>query len=233
MKKLFRILAVSFLVIIIGLFAFYLIKNESLPEGESGPEADRMALNMMSSLNKTAWDSTHQVSWTFKGIHHYEWNRVENAVLVKWSGNEVLLHPDQGTGEILNSKAEKLRPETEDKLIAQAYDFFNNDSFWLYAPFKAFDPGTARSIVTLNDGRTGLKITYASGGSTPGDSYVWILDENNKPTSVKMWVSILPLGGMEFTWENYMELASGALIAQDHVLYNGVNIRLTDIDHVQ
>ncbi|MGW8121534.1 hypothetical protein ACV07N_02665 [Roseivirga echinicomitans] len=44
-----------------------------------------------------------------------------------------------------------------------------------------------------------------------------------------MWVSILPLGGMEFTWENYLKLSSGALIAQDHLLYNGVNIGLTHL----
>ncbi len=215
-------------MLILGLFVFYLIKNESLPQGTDGPEADNLALEMMESLNKSAWDTTSEVSWTFKGIHHYEWNRTENSVLVKWDENEVLLSTINQTGVVIHP--EKIREEGKEKLIKQAFDYFNNDSFWLCAPFKAFDPGTERSLVTFKDGREGLKITYTSGGSTPGDSYVWILDDNHKPKSVKMWVSILPLGGMEFTWENYLTLKSGAMIAQDHILYNGVNIDLSQIN---
>ena len=114
-------------------------------------------------------------------------------------------------------------------MVDTSWDFFNNDSFWLCAPYKVFDPGTARSIVTLNDGRKGLKITYTSGGTTPGDSYVWILDDNYTPIAVKMWVSILPIGGIEFTWENYIYLSSGAMIAQDHWLYGAVNIDITNV----
>ena len=215
-------------MLILGLFVFYLIKNESPPQGTDGPEADNLALEMMESLNKSAWDTTSEVSWTFKGIHNYEWNRTENSVLVKWDENEVLLNTINQTGVVIHPK--KIREEGKEKLIKQAFGYFNNDSFWLCAPFKAFDPGTERSLVTLKDGREGLKVTYTSGGSTPGDSYVWILDEHHKPKSVKMWVTILPLGGMEFTWENYLTLKSGALIAQDHILYNGVNI---DIDNLK
>ncbi|WP_339607027.1 hypothetical protein [uncultured Roseivirga sp.] len=228
MKKLFRILAITLLMLILGLFVFYLIKNESLPQGTDGPEADNLALEMMESLNKSAWDTTSEVSWTFKGIYHYEWNRTENSVLVKWDENEVLLNTINQTGVVIHP--EKIREEGKEKLIKQAFDYFNNDSFWLCAPFKAFDPGTERSLIIFKDGREGLKITYTSGGSTPGDSYVWILDDNHKPKSVKMWVSILPLGGMEFTWENYLTLKSGAMIAQDHILYNGVNIDLSQIN---
>lgn len=228
MKKLFRILAVTLLMLILGLFVFYLIKNESLPQGTDGPEADNLTLEMMESLNKSAWDTTSEVSWTFKGIHHYEWNRTKNSVLVKWDENEVLLNTINQTGVVIHP--EKIREEGKEKLIKQAFGYFNNDSFWLCAPFKAFDPGTERSLVTFKDGREGLKITYTSGGSTPGDSYVWILDDNHKPKSVKMWVSILPLGGMEFTWESYLTLKSGAMIAQDHILYNGVNIDLSQIN---
>ncbi|WP_157716181.1 hypothetical protein [Roseivirga echinicomitans] len=40
---------------------------------------------------------------------------------------------------------------------------------------------------------------------------------------------ILPLGGMEFTWKNYLKIPSGAMIARDHMLYNGVNINLDNL----
>jgi hypothetical protein len=44
-----------------------------------------------------------------------------------------------------------------------------------------------------------------------------------------MWVSILPIGGIEFTWENYLTLESGAMIAQDHFLLGAMNVDLSNI----
>ncbi|MEZ4952350.1 MAG: hypothetical protein R2825_02080 [Saprospiraceae bacterium] len=35
---------------------------------------------------------------------------------------------------------------------------------------------------------------YKTGGVTPSDSYVWLLDENGQPTAWKMWVSITSIG---------------------------------------
>lgn len=228
MKKILRIASLIFLGLILVLFIFYLVKNEKLPGGESGTEADELAMKMMESLNYEAWQTTQEVSWTFKGIHSYTWDKIEHVVTVKWDDHEVILRPSDKSGIVQNG--EKYSSQEIDELIDTSWDYFNNDSFWLSAPFKVFDPGTERSIVALKDGRRGLKVTYTSGGSTPGDSYVWILDENNRPTSVKMWVSILPLGGMEFTWENYKKLESGAMIAQDHVAFGNLNIELSDIN---
>lgn len=228
MKKTLRVLALVFLGLILFLFAFYLIKNEPLPEGQTGPEADELADKMLEALNYEAWEATPEISWTFKGVHRYEWNKKEGVVNVKWDDHEVILTPADQSGIVQNGG--NYSSQEIQELIKTSWDYFNNDSFWLCAPYKVFDPGTERSIVTLNDGREGLKVTYTSGGSTPGDSYVWILDENYMPTAVKMWVSIIPIGGLEFTWENYKTLETGAMIAQDHIGLGGVNIDLTDIE---
>ncbi len=227
MKKALRIIGILVLSLILLLFIGFLVVDEKLPEGEWSPEADLMAEQMMAALNKDAWDNTDGVSWTFKGIHHYDWDRENNVVGVKWDDYEVALQPAMKSGIVANGQ-DYTGPEIKE-LIDTSWDFFNNDSFWLYAPYKVFDPGTERSIVTLKDGRKGLKVTYTSGGSTPGDSYVWILGDDYKPVAVKMWVSIIPLGGIEFTWENYTYLSTGVMIAQDHWLYGLVNIDLTDI----
>lgn len=227
MKRAFRIASIIFLGFIFFLFIFFITQNQKLPEGTPGPEADQLAMKMMQSLNYDAWQTTSEISWTFKGMHSYRWNKLENIVNVKWADHEVILNPEDKSGIVQNG--ENYSSQEIEELINTSWDYFNNDSFWLYAPFKAFDPGTERSIVQLKDGRQGLKVTYTSGGSTPGDSYVWILDESGRPTSVKMWVSILPLGGMEFTWENYKTLESGAMIAQDHIAFGGVNIYLNSI----
>lgn len=142
-------------------------------------------------------------------MHNYIWDKANHIVNVRWDDHEVILRLEEQSGMVQNS--ERYSAKKTEKLVSKAIDYFNNDSFWLCAPFKAFDPGTERSIATLKDGRQGLMVTYTSGGSTPGDSYVWILDENNRPTSVKMWVSIIPIKGIEFTWENYTTLSAGPL----------------------
>ena len=92
--------------------------------------------------------------------------------------------------------------EVKEEKLTTARNYFYNDSFWLIAPFKVRDPGTIREYVNF-DGKDALLVTYTSGGATPGDSYLWILDENNRPLSWKMWVSIIPFGGMETSWESW------------------------------
>lgn len=227
MKKALRIIGFVFLGFIVALGVLYLVLNESLPEGQQGPEADAMAQRMLTALNKPAWDSTETISWTFAGSHHYEWDKAENVVRVLWDEHAVILNPKDGSGVVENG--ERYTYSEVEGLIQTAEDYFNNDSFWLYAPFKVFDPGTERSIVTFKDGQKGLKVTYTTGGTTPGDSYVWLLDENNRPISVKMWVSILPIGGLTFSWENYVRVGEGAWVAKDHMALGGVNIAIENI----
>jgi len=227
MKKLLKIIGVIVVIIFAFIAISYLVLNQPLPKGESGPEADAMAERMMEALNYAAWQNTETVSWTFRDGHHYEWNKAEDVVTVQWGDHEVVLNTKTQTGIVINGQNYSFDQVNE--LTQKAIDFFNNDSFWLAAPFKVFDQGTERSIVELSDDQQGLMVNYTSGGSTPGDSYVWILDENDRPVAIKMWVQILPIGGLEFTWENYKTLTSGAMIAQDHLGPGGFNVELTDI----
>lgn len=111
-----------------------------------------------------------------------------------------------------------------------AYKMFCNDSFWLMAPFKLTDPGTKRMLVTLPDGRQGLKISYSSGGVTPGDSYVWFLDGQGVPTAFKMWVGILPIGGIEGTWEKWITLPTGAKLSTFHLIGGKLDSPIMDVD---
>ena len=227
MKKALRITSLIFLGFILLLFIGYLLLNESKPEGNPSSEADELARKVERAMNKVAWDSTKTVSWTFRGENHYQWDKEAHVVNVKWGANEVILEPASQSGIVING--ENYTAEESAALVKSAWNNFNNDSFWLCAPYKLFDRGTERSLVTLKDGREGLMVTYTSGGSTPGDSYVWILDDNYMPEAIKMWVQILPLGGMEFTWGNYKTLSSGALVAQDHLLFGKMNVNISNI----
>ena len=61
-------------------------------------------------------------------------------------------------------------------------------------------------------------VTYTRGGSTPGDSYLWKLQPNGFPESFKMWVQIIPIGGLEATWDDWQLVESGAFLPKSHQL---------------
>ena len=226
MKKLFKFIGILLLLLIVAGGIYYFANNESLPEGKKGKDADALAIKMLNALDGDAFDNTEILKWSFRNEHFYTWNKQENIVHVSWYNNKVTLYTKQPEkselyvdGKISNN------PE----LITQAQNFFNNDSFWLVAPYKIFDSGTERSIVKHND-KDALLITYTSGGSTPGDSYLWILDDNYLPTSFKMWTSIIPLGGVSATWSDLKSTKSGIKLPTKHTLsLFGLGIDMGDV----
>lgn len=202
----------ALIVLVVGAIFFM---SEKEPVGTNPAEADALAKKMLIATNHEAWDSTRFVSWEFMGVHNYLWDKKENVVQVNWGENEVVLNTKTMDAKVTVAGV-AVEGDKKEKLKNKAWGFFCNDSFWLNPISKAFDPGTERSLVTLKDGRKGLKVKYTGGGVTPGDSYVWILDENNKPIAWKMWVKIIPIGGIENTWEGWKELSTGALVSTVH-----------------
>ncbi|MGB7395855.1 MAG: hypothetical protein WA913_15830 [Pricia sp.] len=219
LKILLKIIAgLAFLgAIIFGIL--YAIYNEPLPDGKRGEEADALAQSMLKAINDTAYKETRYLEWNFKeGSHRYKWDKQNGIVQVEWDNHRVLLnlnHPEKSS--IFEANIEVTENSRAD-LIEKAIQHFNNDSFWLVAPFKVFDPGTERSTVPLEDGSKGLLITYTSGGTTPGDSYLWELGPNGFPKSFRLWVEIIPVGGLEATWDDWQVMESGVFLPTSHEL---------------
>jgi len=201
-------------------------ERRPLPHGESDVEAEQMALLMSSAVNLSAWDSIPIVAWSFRGRNHYVWHKHLNAAQVKWDGYEVAIDLNSQSGKAWK-QGRRLEAEDASDAIAKAWKYWCNDSFWLNAPAKIFDKGSARSIVLNEDGSSGLMVKYSSGGTTPGDSYLWTLDEKGLPTAFLMWVKIIPLGGLKATWEDWVDL-EGALISTTHNI-GPLEIRITGL----
>tara|TARA_R110002050_G_scaffold270993_5_gene414118 strand:+ start:10853 stop:11569 length:717 start_codon:yes stop_codon:yes gene_type:complete len=210
--------------ILFFLFMFFKY-SEELPQGIQGPKADTLAYKMLNTLNYDAYKNTNYLEWTFKKRHHYKWKKNENLCSVYWEDYKVDLN--------LNNKALNkayvhgfiVKSDLGEELITKAQSYFNNDSFWLVAPYKVFDKGTERRLVNLKKGNTALLVTYTSGGTTPGDSYLWFFEKNGMPKSFKMWTSILPIQGLESSWSNWMTTESGAKLPTFHnILFFGIEI---------
>jgi hypothetical protein len=212
MKKVLKGIGIILALLFIVGAIFYVVNNENSPIGIKGEKADNLASKMIKALNYEAYESTEVLEWSFRGEHFYKWYKSENIVEVSWDENKVILNTKKpSTSEVFVSET---KTESQE-LIQTATDYFNNDSFWLVAPFKVFDPGVERSIVKHNE-KDALLITYTSGGSTPGDAYLWILNEKGFPTSYKMWTSIIPIGGLEASWNDWKKTKAGFQLPTKH-----------------
>ncbi len=219
LKKLGKILVGILVLVLISAGILYALYNEPLPEGVASKEADALATKMLTALNHEAYKETRFLEWSFaNGKHHYKWDKVSDTVLVSWRDYQVSLDLKNSTKSTAKKGHIQVTSSKEKQLVKKATSYFNNDSFWLVAPYKIFDDGTQRSIVTLENGSKGLMVTYTSGGDTPGDSYLWELQPNGFPISFKMWVKIIPIGGLEASWDAWQIMESGAFLPVAHQL---------------
>ena len=217
-------------MIVVALGIAFLIFSESLPTGKTGSEAEAMANKMLTAINKPAWDNnTGIVQWSFPGGHDFIWDKKRHLTEVKWGNNRTLIDLQKVTGKAYTDGNE-VTGEAGAALVKEAWEYWCNDSFWLNAPAKVMDGGTERSVVDLEGGGKGLLVTYKGGGATPGDSYLWTLDDSGLPTNYKMWTSNIPVGGVSATWDDWQTLPTGAKIATSHTLsLGGVEIPITNI----
>jgi hypothetical protein len=214
-------------------FGFLYFKyNEDLPNGIRGKQADALAYNMLEALNYEAYKGTNIIEWTFKKRHHYKWNRIDNTCEVSWKEYKVNLDLNNQAKSKVYIHGFIIDSELTDELIEKATNYFNNDSFWLVAPYKVFDSGVERRLVKTDANKDALLVTYTSGGSTPGDSYLWLLDDNNKPKAFKMWTSILPIDGLEASWNDWTTTESGALLPTFHKLLV-LGLEIEDIEGIK
>lgn len=218
MKILFRVLGVIVVVLLLLFAGAYLMYNEPLPEGTAGPEADRLANKMMAAVGAENMAKSNILTWTFNGSHHYVWDRKRNLVEVKWGDNQVLLNLDEWQKGKAYDDGKEVTGDALDKKRGKAWEIFCNDSFWFIAPTKVFDEGVMRSVVKDKAGNDALLVTYTSGGVTPGDSYLWLLDDSGLPKAFRLWVSIIPIGGLKATWDNWKTLGTGLKVATNHKL---------------
>ena len=199
-------------VLVVGVLA----ASDPLPRSTPSADADTLARDMERAVRIDAWERTGAVRFTFMGQRSYLWDRTRSLVRVRSGEEEVLLRGSWGRvwegGREVRGPAARSRTES-------AYRMFLNDSFWLNPLAKLFDAGTSRALVPLPNGGRGLLVSYASGGVTPGDSYLWELPPGGRgdtPRAWRMWVSVLPITGLRATWEGFVPLSTGARVATRH-----------------
>jgi len=215
-------------IILSSLVVLFLAFHEARPQAKANKQGDLLAQEMLDALQASSWDTTRFVRWSFPGDRHYFWDKQNDLVEVHWQKNRVLLHTMSLQAQVYQN-GQSLEGKKATRLKEKAWEMFCNDSFWLCAPYKVFDPGTERALLDLDAPEKGLLVTFSGGGVNPGDTYLWILDENNIPKAFKMWVKILPIGGVEARWTNWKATSTGAILAQQRQIGTRISINIENL----
>jgi hypothetical protein len=204
------------------------------PEGTPGEAAEALARRMEAAVDVEAWRRTGAVRWVFAGRHRHLWDRRRGLARIRFDDVEVLLYAGAPRGRVFRwvdgRRGEAIRSEEVQELLQRGHEAWINDSFWLNPVAKLRDDGVTLSTVEVDGDLEGLLVSYASGGVTPGDAYLWHVAADGTPVAWRMWVSIIPIGGLEVSWEGWQTLSTGARVATTHGGIPGVTLVLSEIE---
>lgn len=214
-------------VVLATLMVIAFAAHKPRPKVDQSSQARALASRIERAVNLSAWNDTRALRWTFAGQHHHLWDRDRGLVRVRWDDVSVLLRTGDISGKAYRGEVE-LRGDEARALIKKAHAYWINDSFWLNPIAKFHDPGVSLGTVRM-DGQPGLLVSYASGGLTPGDAYLWFSEPDGTPRAWRMWVSIIPVGGVNVGWGGWKTLRTGARVSTVHRGPFGITLRLTSV----
>lgn len=215
MKWVKRILIVV-VVLIAALGAFIALSNEKRPVGTPGPEADALAHKVQSAVGVEHWNELGAILFTYAERHTVLWDRTRNFVRVDFGSKRAMYKLADMSGRAWDNNQDVSDAGARAKILTEGHKWFINDTFWLNPFVSLFDSSVTRALASDKDGKQGLLISYASGGVTPGDAYLWFVGDDGLPNKWKMWVSVIPVGGVAATWDNWKELPGGAKVSTEH-----------------
>lgn len=200
------------------------------PTDTIAPEtrADSVAYRLLQAHGADAWATAPYLRFNF-GIESPEgtqvvarhfWDRTTGDYRVEWSSG-----PDSSYVALVNVREVKnkqpagtvylngneLTGSTGEDARREAYGRYINDTYWLLAPLKTFDPGVNRAY--LPDSSTAehdvLHLAFDDVGMTPGDQY-WLSVSTDNGRLDRWAFHLQSMPGeappQPFDWTGYTEL---------------------------
>ena len=146
-------------------------------------------------------------------VRHF-WNRQTGDYRIEMPGPGrfpyvTLFNVNSRQGHVYWQGVEVDPGETE-RQLADSYRRFINDTYWLAAPFKLFDPGVNRTYVpdSSDAAYDVLHLSFGDVGLTPGDQYWLYVDKETG--RLARWTYVLESAEpgeppRSFVWEYYEE----------------------------
>lgn len=203
----------------------------SLPESESGAPAAALAERLLAATNYAAWtDRTAAVEFRWAGNgkeRAYIWDKRRRLVQVEWTEFRVHYNLNNFNSLVWKNGVRVDDPEERRVALEAANTAFVNDAFWLN-PLFHIKAESVRYGRVMEDGVESLLVTFASGGVTPGDSYLFIPGPDGLPQEIRMWVQNLPIKGAAAQFGGYQTSATGVKHPTDNSIL-GVSIQVSDV----
>lgn len=208
---------------ILNLCASLLIVAGTLPQehftraasAEEVARGDEVAKAVMKRLGNDAYDLLQHLTFDFvvveKGAtvrtrtHHWDKARGVDRVVAHRDGQDIdaVVNLSDQSGDVWVNGKPVTDAATKNDLLAKAYAWWINDSYWLVSPYKLLDPGVKRAVIDGN-----LRTTFDGVGLTPGDAYIYHLDAEGLP---KTWSWLLQSGERgDFTYAEPVKLMGAA-----------------------
>ncbi len=178
LQKLVTILAVWLLLLWPNL-----LQAQNDPSGSDAQAialADKVIKNMGGVKN---WNNTRYIAWSWRDQYHI-WDKFENKFRYEKDTLVVIsdLNTKQGT---VYSKGKVLTDEVQrQKILANQYAVWANNSYWLLMPFKLRDQGV--NLKYKGEGKTQageaadlLELTFQNVGVTPNNRYMLAVDKKS------------------------------------------------------
>jgi len=197
----------------------------SLPKGEPGPQAEALAQRMLKAADYEKWQAVQAIEFVFRGDDRIFWDKKRK--LVEWTDKKKLVQFSELTGKSICYEEDRRVNDECGEMTQKAVKRFYNNTFWINPAYHVMAPGTTRGLVS--DEGDKLLVSYASGGATPGDSYLFSLDDEGKIADMRMWVSVLAVKGIKASFSDYQTFSPGIKIALKHKVGGLASVDLSDL----
>jgi hypothetical protein len=219
------------------LAAVFLAAAASAAAQERDAKADKVGKELIAALGgEPAWEKARELKFDFVVVNEGKVAGRRSHTWDRYSGDYKLTGTDPSNAPYavcfnVNTKQGKawvngkpVEGEEADKMLKSSYARFINDTYWLLAPWKIFDPGVHLAYDGEKTCPGGglcdvLKLSFDNVGLTPKDVYwMWISRDGRKmvqwqyilkgadepPTTVE-WTNWQKVGGIAIAMEHPME----------------------------
>jgi hypothetical protein len=211
-------------------------------------KADQVARELVTALGgQSAWEKARQLRFDF--IVEREGTRVAefHHVWDRYTGDYRLLGTDKSGAPFavyfnVNTRdgvafmnGKPVEGDEKKKMLEKAYGRFINDSYWLLAPWKVFDPGVHRDYDGEKTGPDGalcdvLRLSFESVGLTPKDVYwMWITRDGRH---MVQWQYVLGGAQEEPTtalWKDWRTIGGIAVSLEKEIVGRPAKIRFDNV----
>lgn len=157
-------------------------------KAHSDKKAIKLAVQVVDSMGGyDTWQEKRYLSWVFFGMRSWIWDKKTGDVRMhsRKDSLTILMNLKTKEGKVFKGGEKITNPDSIDKYLKVGYRSWANDSYWLFMPFKLFDPGVkltyrGKASTPKGDQAHVIRLTFDSVGVTPQNQYDIYVDPERK-----------------------------------------------------